>query len=130
MKGTSMVKRLMPITAVLAVAVVATTGGIALAQSGSTTGHHHKAVHRKAATHPRRSHSATVVDPVATTPGSSVDGDSVQSGDQSAPDTPGAASQEQSGNEQSGNEQANDGPGGHEDEPGNPNVDHQFEGEE
>jgi hypothetical protein len=67
------------------------------------------------------------------------DRDKVQSGDQSTPDTPGSAEQpetpgsveqpETSG--ETGSEVANDdGPGGHADEPGNANADHQFNGQE
>jgi hypothetical protein len=41
------------------------------------------------------------------------------------------AASEQSGSEQPGSEVANDdGPGGHADEPANPNADHQFQGKE
>jgi hypothetical protein len=50
------------------------------------------------------------------------DTDQVQSGDQTAPDTPA----ERAGSEAVGG----DGPGGHADEPGNQNADHQFQGEE
>ena len=67
------------------------------------------------------------------------DRDKVQSGDQSTPDTPESAEQpetpgsveqpETSG--ETGSEVANDdGPGGHADEPGNANADHQFNGQE
>jgi hypothetical protein len=70
---------------------------------------------------------------------SAPDTDPVQSGDQSTPDTPGSAEQpetpgsveqpETSG--ETGSEVANDdGPGGHADEPGNANADHQFNGQE
>ncbi len=65
-------------------------------------------------------------------------GDNVQSGDQSAPDPTGAtgATGEQTAAENpeqsAGSESApaSDGPGGHADEPGNPNADHQFQGNE
>jgi hypothetical protein len=69
---------------------------------------------------------------------SASDTDTVRSGDQSAPETPDAADPSESpqekpesagetpGSETSGN----DGPGGHADEPGNPNADHQFQGNE
>jgi hypothetical protein len=69
------------------------------------------------------------------------DRDSIQSGEQTTPDTAGSA--EKSGAEKSGAEQPetsgeapgseapnNDGPGGHADEPGNANADHQFDGQE
>jgi negative regulator of sigma E activity len=74
---------------------------------------------------------------------SATDSDNVQSGDQSAPDKGGAdsetndASSEQPGTEtndsgeQPGSEVSNnDGPGGHADEPGNANADHQAQGQE
>jgi hypothetical protein len=76
---------------------------------------------------------------------SATDSDSVQSSDQSAPDKGSAAdtetndaSSEQPGTEtndssgeQPGSEVSNnDGPGGHADEPGNANADHQAEGQE
>jgi hypothetical protein len=48
-----------------------------------------------------------------------------------APGTEQSAASEQSGSEQPGSEVSNDdGPGGHADEPGNPNADHQFQGKE
>ena len=48
-----------------------------------------------------------------------------------APGTEQSAASEQSGSEQPGSEvSSNDGPGGHADEPGNPNADHQFQGKE
>jgi hypothetical protein len=81
------------------------------------------------------------------------DTDSIQSGDQTTPDkakeAPGteqsAASERSSSNEAPGTEQSpasesgsesssevagNDGPGGHADEPGNANADHQAQGQE
>jgi hypothetical protein len=70
---------------------------------------------------------------------SATDTDSVQSGDQSAPDTTGSEapgtetpdSAPETGSEQSGSEvPGNDGPGGHADEPGSPNADHQAQGQE
>ena len=54
------------------------------------------------------------------------DTDSVKAGDQTAPDSTTGAPEQESGSEQPGN----DGPGGHADEPANPNADHQFEGVE
>jgi hypothetical protein len=69
------------------------------------------------------------------------DRDSIQQGDQTAPDN-GAAEKadpaEKAGSEaaepaeKAGSESAaeSDGPGGHADEPGNPNADNQFEGEQ
>jgi hypothetical protein len=61
------------------------------------------------------------------------DTDNVQSGDQSAPDPEQSPASEKSGAaEQPGSESAvaDDGPGGHADEPGNAAADHQFEGQE
>lgn len=67
------------------------------------------------------------------------DRDNVRSGDQTTPDPAGASGGEQSstaeapdGLEQSGAESApnNDGPGGHADEPANPNADYQFQGQQ
>jgi hypothetical protein len=65
-----------------------------------------------------------------------VDGDNVQQGDQTAPDKGAAGEQSsdaassQTAGESSSEAVANDGPGGHADEPANPNADHQFQGEE
>jgi hypothetical protein len=69
------------------------------------------------------------------------DTDSIQSGDQTTPDkgskeAPGteqsAASEQssESSSESSSEVAGNDGPGGHADEPGNANADHQAEGQE
>jgi hypothetical protein len=72
-------------------------------------------------------------------PASAGDGDSIQQGDQSAPDVPGATEGSSESSSESSSEPAgesgsevpgNDGPGGHADEPGNPNADHQFDGAE
>ena len=87
--------------------------------------------------------------PQVKAPASAVDRDTLQQGDQTSPDTgtaaeqssesaaseqageasPESASSEQSG--ESGSEVvANDGPGGHADEPANANADYQFEGQQ
>lgn len=61
------------------------------------------------------------------------DGDNIQQGDQSTPDVPGAgeSSPSSESSSETGSEvPGNDGPGGHADEPGNPNADHQFQGAE
>lgn len=68
------------------------------------------------------------------------DTDNVQSGDQSAPDTASASGSEAAGEnadsetagENADSETAtnSDGPGGHADEPGNANADHQAQGQE
>lgn len=113
------VKLLAALSAVAALAV----GGSTLASAGS-----------KASQQPVKQPAAqnTAKQPAG-------DGDQIQQGDQSTPDT---TASEQSGSEstseqpesataESGSEQVgNDGPGGHADEPGNPNADHQFEGVE
>jgi hypothetical protein len=106
-----MVKRVIQLISILAVAAVTAGGGVALAQPA-----HHKAVAQKTAT-PSASRAAA-----ERTAGA--DPDAVRSGDQTTPDSQRASSQEQPGSESSG-----DGPGGHEDEAG-AEVDHQFEGEE
>jgi hypothetical protein len=118
-----MIKHWIPTTAVLTVGALAAAGGVAVAQSGGTPGHHHST----------RAHSTQAAEPLGGTSGS--DADNLQSGDQSAPDAQSSASQEQSASEQPGTEQASeqqasDGPGGHADEPGSPSAEHQFEGEE
>ena len=57
------------------------------------------------------------------------DTDNVQVGDQTTPDT--APEQgEENGSESESEAAENDGPGGHADEPGSANADHQFQGEE
>jgi hypothetical protein len=74
------------------------------------------------------------------------DTDSIQSGDQTTPDKPGASAPSTSSSsaseapgqessetpgQESGSEAPNsDGPGGHADEPGSANADHQFDGAE
>jgi len=88
-----------------------------------------------------------------TPPAASAPAATVQQGDQTAPDTTGAAenapeapssekagspepaessseSATESATESASEVAANDGPGGHADEPGNPNADHQFQGQE
>lgn len=58
------------------------------------------------------------------------DTDTIQEGDQTTPDTGAEAKAESAGETESATESGteSDGPGGHEDPPGN--VDHQFDGEE
>jgi hypothetical protein len=103
-------------------AVVVALASVAGAGVASAKGGHHGMSHP--ARHARSAHIAQ-----QTTAGA-VDIGNVQSGDQTAPDQ-GSAGENESGVEQSGSEQsANDGPGGHEDEPGNSSADHQFEGQE
>ncbi len=57
---------------------------------------------------------------------SAADPDDVQQGDQSGPDTEQPGTEKESGSEKVDD----DGPGGHADEPGNPNADHQAQGQE
>jgi len=107
-------------------------GGSAIASAASShhkavhKAHHHKAVHKG-------HHSATHRSTRAGEP-TGPDRDNVQSGDQSTPDVKGSKSSETSQEnapESSGESTANnDGPGGHADEPGNANADHQFQGQE
>jgi hypothetical protein len=70
----------------------------------------------------------------ASPPAVSAPADTTKQGDQTAPDTDGAASEpsSESASSESSTEAADpsDGPGGHADEPGNANADHQFQGEE
>jgi len=76
-------------------------------------------------------------------PAASAPADTAQQGDQTAPDTGAAASESssesassESASESAASESASesaatsDGPGGHADEPGNPNADYQFEGQQ
>jgi hypothetical protein len=84
--------------------------------------------------HARVHNSRTVRAAGAEAPGAA-DTDTVQSGDQTTPEQPGAGEQPGAENpERSGEapESASnsDGPGGHADEPGNANADHQFQGNE
>ncbi len=110
------------------VGAVAALGALALGGSAiaSAASSHHKAVHKS-------NHSATHRSTRAAEP-TGPDRDNVQSGDQSTPDVKGSESSESSREnapERSGESAANnDGPGGHADEPGNANADHQFQGQE
>jgi hypothetical protein len=86
--------------------------------------------------------TSTSTKPAVVTPAPSKDTDTLQQGDQTTPDVPGAAETPDpsekpttsavttSGEKPatSETETANDGPGGHQDPPGN--VDHQFDGQE
>ncbi len=127
-----MIKRLKQGALAVGALAALAAGGSALAQAGTTT-----------------------VKP-AVEPASAPDRDHVQSGDQTTPDKPAAGAakatkaqstgtdtgsgseapgaetnpaNEAAGSETSGSEApSNDGPGGHADEPGNPNADNQFEG--
>jgi hypothetical protein len=107
-------------------------GGVAVAQnSGNSTPAQKaspvvKVKSKKAATAPNAAENT-----------SGPDTDTVQSGDQSTPDTgssseaPGTETNDSGSAEQPGSEVSNnDGPGGHADEPGNANADHQAQGQE
>ena len=101
-------------------------GAIANAQ----TAHHAK----KAATvHHRAVARTSQATPSQTTPGST---STDPAGPNDQADTPGSTNEQPGtetpdGSEPAGSEVAgNDGPGGHADEPGNPNADHQATGEE
>lgn len=101
-------------------------------QSGDqTTPDTAKAAARHARDHARR-HNVRAAN---TTTAGTADGENVQSGDQTAPDN--SAASEQIGAEnpeqpatESESASGSDGPGGHADEPGNANADHQFQGNE
>ena len=137
-----MIERLKSKTAVATVASLVAAlgvGGVAVAQnnSGNSTPAQKAApVVKQQASKAAESTSAT-------------DSDSVQSGDQSTPDKgsaqepagtetndasgeqPGTETNDSGSGEQPGSEVSNnDGPGGHADEPGNANADHQAQGQE
>jgi hypothetical protein len=83
-------------------------GGVAVAQSGTST------------QPPAASQQSTAPENTAT------DTDNVQSGDQTSPDPAGGAAEKESATEKPGAEgpevPGDDGPGGHADEPANPNA--------
>jgi hypothetical protein len=148
-KENLMVKHVKKTAVGLAALIALALGGSALAQAGGTTA---KPTPAPAATsttneapgtesapdrdgpagHADESTAAGAQKPDAT------DRDNVQSGDQSGPEAPDAAEKGESAQEKpesasetSGSEVAgDDGPGGHADEPANPNADHQNEGTE
>jgi hypothetical protein len=147
-----MVKHVKKTVLGLAALVALALGGATLAQAGGTT--------TKPTPAPATLRTASEAPGVETAPGSdgpnghadeikatsativkdssATDTDTVQSGDQSAPETPDTAGPSQStqenresAGETSGSETSgNDGPGGHADEPGNANADHQSQGNE
>jgi membrane protein DedA with SNARE-associated domain len=126
-KENPMVKHLKKIAAGLAALTALALGGSALAQAGGTT----------AKPTPQSAATSTASETPGTQQSDAADRDNVQSGDQSAPETPdaekGESAQEppESANETEGSEvPGDDGPGGHADEPANPNADHQHEGTE
>lgn len=113
-----MIKRLKTSLGVVAGLAALSLGGAAIA--GAATGTAHPAV--KHAKHATREATQTR------------DTDQVQSGDQTTPDTGAATSAEapstETTSETSGETTAgNDGPGGHADEPGNPNANTQQQGQ-
>jgi hypothetical protein len=104
--------------AVLATTSALTAGGVAYASTGGSAA-------------PVKHAHATVKAAESSSP----DTDNIQSGDQTTPDTAAGAkvtaTETGSGGEGAGSEvSGNDGPGGHADEPGNSNADHQFQGQE
>lgn len=101
-----------PVAAIAALAA----GGVAYAANGAP------------ATQPAKP-KATSTAPENT---SAPDTDTIQSGDQTTPDDKGGKAEPASepSNESGSEVPGDDGPGGHADEPGNPNADHQFEGKE
>jgi hypothetical protein len=68
----------------------------------------------------------------SSTPAVVQDQDSIQQGDQAGPEKADAAEPAGEAGSESSSESAvdSDGPGGHADEPGNPNADNQFQGEQ
>lgn len=113
-----MIKRLKvgkALAAAGAAAIAATSvGGVAVAQSGDTAKPNPAA--REAAPEPVGEQGGPENSPT--------DRDNIQ--DESGKDDPAERSKAAEGKEVPGD----DGPGGHADEPGNPNADHQFEGKE
>jgi hypothetical protein len=102
--------------AVLAASSALTAGGVAYASTGGGSA-------------PAKHAQVTAAESV------SPDTDNIQFGDQTTPDTAAGAkvtaTETGSGGESAGSEvSGNDGPGGHADEPGNSNADHQFQGQE
>jgi hypothetical protein len=94
--------------------------GVAVAASNGSA----KAAHTKAGQ----------VDRMGAAEQTAPDTDNIQSGDQTSPDPAASHANSDQGSQtgsESGSEGANnDGPGGHADEPANPNADHQFQGQE
>jgi hypothetical protein len=102
------------------VAVASSHGAQPKSQAGTATGAP-PPVHTGNATARPRSRAGNAA---AASESSSTDPDNVQQGDQTSPDSSG----NDEGSDTELGAQESDGPGGHEDPPGN--VDHQFEGEE
>jgi hypothetical protein len=105
------------------IGVIAATAILGLGALGGA------AVKANANSNPVKSAASTVAAAVTANPEADAgmpDTDTLQQGDQTTPDTAADATAEQAGSEAPGN----DGPGGHADDPGNANVDHQFEGVE
>ncbi len=118
-----MTRRIQKLMVTVAALAALALGGAVFAQAKPASGH---------GSHHVRHH---VVRAASSKSAGPADGDNVQSGDQTTQDN--RASSEQSGAENleqtgPGSESAagNDGPGGHADAPGNPNADHQFQGNE
>lgn len=108
-------------TAGLAAIAVMAGGGVAFASSGG----------------PAKAANATAgqVQRAGAAEQSAPDNDNIQSGDQTSPDGASASQMsvdqgQENGSESSSEVAGNDGPGGHADEPANPNADHQYQGQE
>ena len=111
--------------AIASAAVVASiaVSGTALA-SGSHAKHHAARISHAAL-------STTAPEPVDSSDAAGAASDPVGPNDQATgPDPAGAVESGTSGEQSSSELVASDGPGGHADEPGNANADHQFQGEE
>lgn len=134
-----MIKRLKTSTGVAAGIAALALGGSAIAGAASTTATKASPAPRHEASNARdadniQSGSQTAPDPTGTASTRARDGDNIQSGSQTTPDRGSTSKAESSTSEtssESGGESTanNDGPGGHADEPGNPNADTQQQGQ-
>ena len=111
-------------------------GGVALAESGGTSSSSSQSPAPATAQSPTSPGSQATEAPGQESnalENSAADRDDLQQGDQREPSgSAGAGSEKESATEQeSGSEKVDDdGPGGHADEPANPNADHQAQGQE
>jgi hypothetical protein len=128
-----MIKHIRKVGLAAAALAALALGGSALAQAGSSPSTPSPAKASKVSHATKQGKAEMQAEPAeaagSETPDAAGAGDTdqVQSGDQSAPDTEKAdGADEAVGSEVPGD----DGPGGHADEPGNPNADHQAEGQE
>jgi hypothetical protein len=121
--------------AILAVAALAALalGGAAFAQAQSSPGGAHEHV-SKTDRDNVRSGDQKAPDKARASSADPVGGGTGQSGDQSTPDTVSANDSPSAENPKTGADSesttANDGPGGHADEPGRASADHRFQGNE